>query len=138
MLVVTTLLTITVMAAISGELAAAEHGDLAATVKLTVTLLMIWLFANSVYALHYAHAYYDSNDAKGGDCGGLDFPGDEEPDYADFLYFSFTLGMTFQTSDVAISAARIRPVVLLHTFAGFVFNLGVIAFIINALGGGGG
>ena len=46
--------------------------------------------------------------------------------------------MTFQTSDVVISASRIRPVVLLHTFAGFVFNLGVIAFIINALGGGSG
>ena len=63
-LAVTTLLTITVMAAISSELAGAEQGDVAATVKLIISLMMIWLFANSVYALHYAHVYYAS--APGG------------------------------------------------------------------------
>ena len=133
----TSLLTIAVMVTISGELSRAEHGDVAAIVKLIGTLLTIWLFFNSVYAMHYAHAYYASDDA-GGDCGGLNFPGDEEPDYADFLYFSFTLGMTFQTSDVDVTSSRIRPVVLLQSFAAFAFNLGVIAFIINALGGAGG
>ncbi len=136
-LLVTTLLTISVMLAISGELDAAKHGHALATVKLIGTLLAIWLFANTVYALHYAHAYYDTDEEAGHDCGGIDFPGDDDPGYADFLYFSFTLGMTFQTSDVAITAARIRPVVLLHCFAAFVFNLGVIAFTINALGGAG-
>ena len=56
--------------------------------------------------------------------------------YKDFAYFAFTLGMTFQTSDVSIRAAKLRHVVLLHSFGAFTFNIGVIAFTINALGGG--
>ena len=83
--------------------------------------------------LHYAHGYY-VQDESGGDCRGLDFPGTRTPDYGDFAYFAFTLGMTFQTSDVAISSPATRRVVLLHTFAAFVFNIGVIAFTINLLG----
>ena len=52
----------------------------------------------------------------------------------DFVYFSFTLGMTFQTSDIAITGAHIRKVVLGHTAAAFLFNMGVLAFVVNALG----
>ena len=63
-------------------------------------------------------------------------PGTDEPDYWDFVYFAFTLGMTFQTSDVSITDRRIRRVVLGHSLAAFVFNLGVLAFTINVLGGG--
>ena len=92
------------------------------------TLLIAWLFANSVYALHYAHLY-------AGKGGGIQFPGDEQPGYADFVYFSFTLGMTFQTSDVDISDKGIRNVVTCHCLAAFVFNLGILAFTINVLGG---
>ena len=134
-LVITTVLTLVIMASISGELKAAQSGDPLAMAKLIGTLLLIWLFANTVYALHYAHAYYTAASGHGGDMGGIDFPGTKTPDYFDFAYFSFTLGMTFQTSDVAISLPRIRRIALLHSFAGFVFNLGVIAFTINALGG---
>ncbi len=134
-LLMTTLLTLAVMAVISGELKAAQGGDPLAMTKLIGTLLLIWLFANSVYALHYAHAFYTAGDRPGTDCGGINFPGTAAPDYFDFAYFSFTLGMTFQTSDIAISQPRIRRIALLHCFAAFVFNLGVIAFTINALGG---
>lgn len=134
-LVITTILTLVVMAAISGELKAAQSGDPLAMAKLIGSLLMIWLFANTVYALHYAHAYYSAASDSGGDTGGINFPGTKTPDYLDFAYFSFTLGMTFQTSDVAISLPSIRRIALLHSLAGFVFNLGVIAFTINALGG---
>ncbi|MEO6093696.1 MAG: DUF1345 domain-containing protein [Novosphingobium sp.] len=137
-LVLTTLLTTAVLVAISGELQDAKGGNVAAMVRLIGTLLLIWLFANSVYALHYAHAYYNSDAETGGDCAGLEFPGEAEPSYSDFTYFSFTLGMTFQTSDVGITAPPIRQVALLHCFAAFIFNLGVIAFTINALGGGNG
>src|SRR6476620_4430722 len=66
------------------------------------TLALAWLFGNIVYALHYAHAYY-SADEEGSDSEGIDFPGKSEPDYWDFIYFSFTLGMTFQTSDTDIT-----------------------------------
>jgi uncharacterized membrane protein len=136
MLVVTSLLTVVAMTAIAGELPAARHGEPQAVAKLVGTLLLIWLFANSVYALHYAHAYYGQND-RGGDAGGLEFPGTETPGYDDFMYFALTLGMTFQTSDVEITAPGIRRVVLLHSFAAFVFNIGVIAFTLNVLGGAG-
>jgi uncharacterized membrane protein len=133
-LIVTALVMIVVMAAISGELPGARNGDPASMTKLVVTLLLIWIFANSIYVLHYAHDFYTSG-ADGKDCGGIDFPGTPEPTYGDFIYFAFTLGMTFQTSDTDITAARIRNVALFHSFTAFLFNIGVIAFTINALGG---
>ena len=135
-LLITTLVTFAVMAAITGELPHAKSGDVLAMAKLIATLLLIWSFANLVYAIHYAHYYYATDPGKDGDVGGLNFPGTKVPDYKDFAYFAFTLGMTFQTSDVSIRAAKLRHVVLLHSFGAFVFNIGVIAFTINALGGG--
>jgi len=134
-LVIASTMTMVVMSAIAGELPAARSGDPIGIVQLVATLLLIWFFANSVYALHYAHDYYSGHPDHGQDCRGLTFPGTDEPGYADFAYFAFTLGMTFQTSDVEISTTRIRGVALLHSFAAFVFNIGVIAFTINALGG---
>lgn len=101
-------------------------------ILIIVTLALAWLFSNSVYALHYAHLAY--GDRGGEKCGGLAFPGTKEPIYWDFVYFAFTLGMTFQTSDVEISDAHIRRVVTLHSLAAFVFNIGVLAFTINVLG----
>lgn len=135
-LAVSTLLMGVVMAGIAGELPGARRGQGPAIVALVATLLLIWLFANAVYALHYAHDYYTAHPREPGkDTGGIDFPGGAEPGYADFAYFAFTLGMTFQTSDIAITATHTRSVALLHSFGAFVFNIGVIAFTINALGG---
>lgn len=134
-LVLTTLLTLVVMAAITGEMRGAQAGDIPAIVTLVGTLLAIWLFANSVYAIHYAHAFYAQDADKGGDRGGIDFPETPHPDYWDFAYFAFTFGMTFQTSDVAITSRYVRKVALAQCFAAFVFNIGVIAFTINVLGG---
>jgi uncharacterized membrane protein len=104
------------------------------TVLIIGTLVLAWLFSNTVYALHYAHLFYSDCDEDGNDEGGLDFPKCAEPDYWDFLYFSFTLGMTFQTSDVEISSRKMRRVSLGQCLAAFVFNLGVLAFTINVLG----
>jgi uncharacterized membrane protein len=137
-LILTTLLMIAVLVAIAGEMPGAQRGEPAAIAKLIATLLLIWLFANSVYALHYAHAYYTHDEATDGDAGGLTFPGTETPGYADFAYFAFTLGMTFQTSDVEIATPGLRRIVLLHSFGAFIFNIGVIAFAINVLGGASG
>jgi uncharacterized membrane protein len=95
------------------------------------TLILAWLFSNTVYALHYAHLAYITP-AKG--CTGLEFPSGKEPVYWDFVYFAFTLGMTFQTSDVTITGEHIRRVVTLHCLAAFFFNIGVLAFTINVLG----
>ncbi|HEX4736653.1 MAG TPA: DUF1345 domain-containing protein [Allosphingosinicella sp.] len=111
---------------------AAEGGWTKALV--IATLVLAWLFSNTVYALHYAHMYY-RRDKGGKDRGGIDFPGTPEPDYSDFIYFAFTLGMTFQTSDSNITSGGMRSVVVFHCFAGFVYNIGVLAFTINVLGG---
>ena len=135
-LVLTSGLTLVVMAAITGELPGAREQEPLAIAKLVGTLLLTWLFANMVYALHYAHAFYAQDPKNGGDVGGLAFPATKAPDYFDFAYFALTLGMTFQTSDVDITLRPVRRIALLHSFAAFVFNLGVIAFTINALGGG--
>lgn len=117
-----------------GVVLAGRDGGAGRGALVLATLVLAWLFSNLVYALHYAHVFYRPG-ATGGDSGGLDFPGTDEPDYWDFIYFAFTLGMTFQTSDVDIQDRRIRRAVTVHCLAAFVFNLGVIAFVINTLGG---
>jgi uncharacterized membrane protein len=126
LLVITIIISLAVLVAV-GVMIDQEPGG--KTKALIVgTLLIAWLFGNTIFALHYAHLVA----IKG---GGLDFPGDEKPGYADFAYFSFTLGMTFQTSDVSISNRGIRNVVTAHCLVAFVFNLGILAFTINVLGG---
>ena len=121
-----------VLVAVGGELRG--RSSLVTIALVVATLILAWLFSNIVYALHYAHLFYSAGDK--GDAGGLQFPDTAEPDYWDFLYFSVTLGMTFQTSDVSIASRRMRRVVTGQCLAAFIFNLGVIAFTVNVLGGG--
>jgi len=123
-----------VLVSVAAELSQKGAPDGGRIVLIVATLILVWLFSNLVYALHYAHLFYLS-DAAGRDRGGLAFPDTDEPDYWDFLYFSGTLGMTFQTSDVEIRSRQMRRVVLFHALAAFAFNLGVVAFSINVLGG---
>ncbi|MFA6124580.1 MAG: DUF1345 domain-containing protein [Sphingomonas sp.] len=132
LLVLTGLTMVVILTSVAKEMQ--EKANLVATVLVIATLVLAWLFSNSVYALHYAHLFYSDCDDDGKDAGGLEFPNCAEPDYWDFLYFSFTLGMTFQTSDVEISSRQIRRVTLGHCLAAFVFNIGVLAFTINVLG----
>ncbi len=134
LLLLSAAIAIVVLAAIGVELG--QRGSPGAGVVLLVvaTLLLAWAFANTVYALHYAHLFYLA-DANGKDSGGIDVPGTDEPDYWDFVYFAFTLGMTFQTSDVSITSRTMRRTVTGHCLIAFVFNLGVVAFSVNVLGG---
>jgi uncharacterized membrane protein len=97
---------------------------------IVLTLVLAWLFSNMVYALHYAHLAYT---APSSECDGFEFPGTPEPVYWDFVYFAFTCGMAFATSDVQITKERIRRVVTFHCLAAFAFNIGVLAFSINLL-----
>lgn len=132
LLALTGLVMAVILVAIAGELHARSED---ATIGLVIgTLALSWLFSNTVYALHYAHRFYLGDD-EGKDSGGIDFPECAEPDYWDFVYFAFTLGMTFQTSDVDITSGTIRRVAIGHCLAAFVFNIGVLAFTINVLGG---
>jgi uncharacterized membrane protein len=133
LLLLTVVLTLVILVTVAGELAGGGHPSPTEKLLVAVTLMLAWTFANTVYAFHYAHLYYTSRD-DGGDLGGLDFPGRRpEPDYADFLYFSFTLGIALQTSDVAIHSPRIRTIVIGHCVAAFIYNLGVLALAINIL-----
>jgi uncharacterized membrane protein len=83
------------------------------------------------FTIRYAHLYHDHNQLKtGSNVGGIKFPCKEEPDYIDFAYFSFVIGMTFQVSDVQVSSKVIRRFVLLHSLISFAFN-GYHFFIIT-------
>ena len=137
LLVITLVLSLVILAAVAGKLAGAEPPTTADKALVVVTLALAWTFANMVYALHYADLFYSSDDG-GKDLAGLDFPGKRlEPDYSDFVYFSFNLGVALQTSDVCITSPGIRRIVTLHCVAAFVFNLGVLATAINILSSGG-
>ena len=99
-----------------------------------VTVAGSWLFLHTVLALHYAHHYYWPKRKAGhpdAHRGGLEFPGGETPDYADFLYFSFVLGATSQTSDVAITSKAIRKLAMLHGTFAFAYNTVLLALTVN-------
>ncbi len=133
LLALTVLLSLVVLFAVGTLIASAGPLGHEKVALIVATLVLAWLFANTVFALHYAHLYYLR--ARGRDRGGIEVPGAKEPSYWDFLYFSFTLGMTFQTSDVTIPGRHMRRVVLGHCMAAFIFNMGILAFTVNALGG---
>src|SRR5437867_976972 len=92
----------------------------------TVTILLSWAFIHTIFALHYAHEFYDESP------GGMAFPGsDMEPDYWDFVYFSFVIGMTSQVSDVGVTTKQIRRTVAAHGVVSFVFNAALLALTVN-------
>jgi uncharacterized membrane protein len=110
-----------IVAQLGGE-RAAPHLGLA-----TVTILLSWALVHVIFALHYAHEFYAAK-PRG---GGLTFPGGEEPDYWDFLYFSLVIGMTSQVSDVAVTGRTIRRTVAAHGVVSFLFNAALIALTVN-------
>lgn len=102
-----------------------------------ITILGSWLLVHTIFALHYAHGYYqdDSKSLEESKAEGLDFPGDSEPDYWDFLYFSFVIGMTSQVSDVQIESRSMRRLALMHGVLSFFFNTAIVAMTINIIAG---
>ncbi len=101
-----------------------------------VTIVGSWFLVHTIFALRYAHTYYRNHETHQ-DCQaeGLDFPSEEEPDYWDFLYFSFVIGMTSQVSDVAINSRSMRRLSLLHGVLSFFFNTTIVAMTINIVAG---
>jgi uncharacterized membrane protein len=96
-----------------------------------------WWLVHTVFTLKYAHMYYDTStdDGKLLKAGGLDFPDTKEPDYLDFVYFAFVVGMTFQVSDVVITDRKIRHTCLVHGVISFAFNTAIVALSINVISG---
>jgi len=127
LLVLTTASALASLAAVISELG---HRPNAYQVTLgAVTILLSWAFMHVIFALHYAHEFY----GEGGDdrIGGLDFPGDEEPDYWDFLYYSLVVAMTAQVSDVQVTSKTIRRMTTVHGVVSFFFNVTVLALTVN-------
>jgi uncharacterized membrane protein len=94
------------------------------------TLILSWLTTHVSFAYRYAHEYY-TVDAECGPEGGLIFPGDDRPDYLDFIYFSFVLGMTFQVSDINITSKKLRRLATVQGLIGFLFNTVILALSVN-------
>jgi uncharacterized membrane protein len=98
-------------------------------------VVLSWLLVHTMFAMHYAHAYYGDLD-PGPDYkmrGGLAFPGHHPPDYWDFLYYSAVIGMTCQVSDVQVTSHAMRRITLAHGVLAFFFNTGVLALAVNII-----
>jgi uncharacterized membrane protein len=92
-----------------------------------LTIFLSWAFIHTIFALHYAHEFYDEEAG-----GGMAFPGsDGDPDYWDFAYFAFVIGMTSQVSDVSVTSKRIRRTVAAHGIVSFLFNAALLALSVN-------
>ncbi len=97
-----------------------------------ITIVGSWLLIHTMFALHYAHLYYCQDK---GTAEGLDFPNEKQPDYWDFLYFSFVIGMTSQVSDVEVTSRSLRRLGLVHGVLSFFFNTAILAMSINIIAG---
>jgi len=98
-----------------------------------LTLVTSWVFVHTAFAIRYAHFFYGDPEPKGHRRGGLAFPGIEHPDFWDFIYFSFVVGMTCQVSDVQVTTRVMRRLTLAHGVLSFFFNAGVLAVAVNIL-----
>ena len=99
-------------------------------------LILSWVMVHTIYIFHYAHKYYDIKQRNKTEIvEGLKFPGDDEPDYLDFAYYSFGIGCTFQVSDISITSKKIRRITLFHGLLSFVLNTFVVALTINLIAG---
>ena len=139
----TTIAALAAIGAIFAQLAATKdlHGIMkTAHLGLAgLTIVSAWVFIHMVFALHYAHEFFDETKAQEGEKpelrGGLKFPETEEPDYWDFLYFSFIIGVAAQTADVEITSKVMRRTSLAHSVLAFFFNSAILALTINIAAG---
>jgi uncharacterized membrane protein len=115
------------------SLVAAKHTSTALKAWMTtiavVTVVISWTTVHTVFTLRYARLYYDAPE------GGVDFNGESHPDYLDFVYLAFTVGMTYQVSDTNVSDRSIRRAITRHALLGYVFGAVIIGVTINVVGG---
>lgn len=120
-----------VLVALGVELQASMESNALEISLAAISLLLSWLFVNTMFTLHYAHFFYSGSIGK----QALSFPGTPDPDYWDFAYFAMVIGMTFQVSDVQITDRRLRRVALMHGVIAFFFNVVIVALSVNAIAG---
>jgi uncharacterized membrane protein len=119
------------LAGVAAALVKASHSHGAEEVWLiaasVATVVVSWALVHTVYALRYAHLYYSPA------VGGIDFKSDDAPDYRDFAYVAFTVGMTFQVSDTDIQKREIRRTVLRQAFLAYLFGAVILAVTVNVI-----
>jgi uncharacterized membrane protein len=115
---------------------AAQFEQIARLALVVVTIVLSWALINTIFALHYAHDYYLGASGKE-QCiqGGIVFPGSRPPAYGDFVYFSFTIGMTFQVSDVQITDPAVRQLAITQGIISFFYATGILALTVNLVAG---
>jgi uncharacterized membrane protein len=115
---------------------ALSRGERALHIVVSMTALAVsWLFIQTIYAFRYAHRYYQEEKSGEPDGPGLEFPGDLDPDYFDFLYYAHVVGMTSQVSDVQVTSREMRRLTLVHSVLSFAFNMLIVALSINVVAG---
>src|SRR5262249_49331945 len=127
-LIVTAVAALASLAAIVAELHAPERSP-HLLVFVSTTIALSWAMVHVIFSLHYAHEYYR------GEIGGMNFPNDDKPDYWDFVYFAFVIGMTAQVSDVAITDKVVRRTATAHGIVSFAFNTALLALMVNMAAG---
>jgi uncharacterized membrane protein len=127
MTVTATLASIGAIVALLGHANGGGKGDPLQLIFAIGTIILSWGFIHSIFALHYTYEFYSESPSA----TGLKFPGNNQPDYWDFVYFSFVIGMTFQVSDVAVTSRSIRHMVTAHGIVAFVFNVALLAITVN-------
>ncbi len=109
----------------AGQATGGMKAYLAALGLLSVSLS--WTVVHTVFALRYARAYYSEP------AGGIEFNEDEPPDYTDFAYYSFTVGMTFQVADTNITSKAVRRITLHHALLSYLFGAVLLGLVINVV-----
>ena len=118
---------------IVAEMAAAKtlkgHDEWQHVALAGLTVLLSWTFTHTMFAIHYAHEYYAGPENELAE--GLEFPGNEPPDYWDFVYYSFIIGTACATADVNVTSKNMRRLTTLHCVVAFFFNTTVLALMVN-------
>jgi len=105
------------------------RGKLALTAVAVLTVVVSWLVVHTLFMLRYAHEYYTPP------IGGVDFKSDDPPDYHDFAYLSFTVGMTFQVSDTDLQSNALRRTALRHALVAYLFGAVILGVTVNVVAG---
>ena len=121
---------LSVLVLLQSSLAMHRNQKVGAIVLAISAVALAWLLIHTVFTLRYAHIFYGADDKP----GGIEFPGgNDRPEYLDFAYFAFVIGMTAQTSDVVVVSSQVRRNVLMHGILSFAFNTAVVALSIGVL-----
>jgi uncharacterized membrane protein len=131
-LVTGVVVSVVILGALGLELTGVKQKSVNEVVLSSATIVLAWGFLNMLFAFHYAHEFYRWQKRK---VRPVSFPGTTKPDYFDFVYFAFTIGMTFQVTDVEVRSGPIRHAVFVHALISFFLSVIVLALMVNVFVG---